>query len=174
MENTTIREADGSENDLPTYEKHLLSDQEGLFPASLNEWEVAVLEKEITREGSIAWYRNPSRPSQDSLGIIYNNNHEPQILRPDFIFFSQHPDGKITADIVDPHGTHLSDALPKLKGLALYAEEHLQAYRRIEAVAKINDDLRVLDLTDQRVREEIAKAQDAKSLYEGTYANVFC
>jgi len=50
----------------------------------------------------------------------------------------------VAADIVDPHGTQFSDALPKLHGLAKYAETHASIYRRIDAVAKVDDALRVL------------------------------
>ena len=57
---------------------------------------------------------------------------------------------------MDPHGTHFSDALPKLQGLARDAETHPKVYRRIEAVAEIGDKLRVLDLTDSAVRKEVA------------------
>ena len=65
-------------------------------------------------------------------------------------------DGKVVADIVDPHGLYLADALPKLQGLALYAEAHAKAYRRIESVAEIKGKLRVLDLTREDVRKAIA------------------
>lgn len=42
---------------------------------------------------------------------------------PDFLFFRQ-PTGRIVIDILDPHGSHLDDAVTKAKGLALYAKEH--------------------------------------------------
>lgn len=74
------------------------------------------------------------------------------------------------ADIVDPHGIHLADALPKLKGLALYAETHAKAYRRIESVAEIKGKLRVLDLKNEDVRKGIAEAIDAASLFTGKLA----
>jgi len=74
------------------------------------------------------------------------------------------------ADIVDPHGIHLADALPKLKGLALYAETHAKAYRRIESVAEIKGKLRVLDLKNEDVRKGIADANDAASLFTGKLA----
>ena len=73
---------------------------------------------------------------------------------------------------MEPHGTHFSDALPKLQGLAHYAETHPQVYRRIEAVAKIGEKLRVLGRpTDSTVRKAVAAAKDAKSLYEGAFAS---
>ena len=173
MEATTAREVDGSETPLPTYEHHLLCNENGLFPAEMNEWESNVLKTEMQRQGFQAWYRNPSRSSQDSLGIAYTDNSKVRIVRPDFIFFTTQPDGTIAADIVDPHGAFLSDALPKLQGLASYAEAHPNVYRRIEAVAMIGDKLRVLDLTVAEVRKSVANAKEAKSLYEGELANDF-
>jgi len=171
MEPTSAREPDGTVTPLPTYEHHLLCTDEGLFPAEMNDWEVEVLEVEMERQGFLAWYRNPSRSSQDSLGIAYIESDQPKILRPDFIFFSQQADGKIVADIVDPHGTQFSDALPKLQGLATYAEHHAQAYRRIEAVAKVGDKLRVLELTDPGIRSAVAAATNAKTLYTSELAS---
>jgi type III restriction enzyme len=172
MEATSVREADGSETPLPTYEHHLLCDETGQFPAEMNSWEIDVLQAEMKRKGLQAWYRNPSRSSQDSLGIAYtDDNNQVRIVRPDFIFFAVQSDGTIVADIVDPHGTQFSDALPKLQGLAKYAETHAGLYRRIETVAKIDDTLRVLDLTDATVRRAVADAKDAKSLYTGPHAN---
>ena len=171
MEATTAREIDGSETPLPTYKHHLLCDDDGVFPAEMNDWEREVLLAEMQRQGFCAWYRNPSRSSQDSLGVAYTDNNRVKILRPDFIFFSTQSDGSIAADIVDPHGIHFSDALPKLRGLARYAETHPQAYRRIESVAKIGDNLRVLDMTDPTVRKAVGDAKDAKSLYEGAFAS---
>jgi len=60
---------------------------------------------------------------------------------------------------VDAHSPHLSDALPKLRGLARYAETHETILRRIDAVAKVGDKLRVLDLTDSNVRRPIDHLQ---------------
>lgn len=86
------------------------------------------------------------------------------------LFFSQVA-GKIVVDIVDPHGTHLTDSMSKLKGLAKYAEIHYMHYRRIEAVAEINGKFKVLDLTEALVRLAILKEKSSKSLYEGSLAN---
>jgi hypothetical protein len=51
------------------------------------------------------------------LGIAYKNDDEIKIVRPDS-FFAELPNDRIAVDIVDPHGIYLSDALPKLQGLA--------------------------------------------------------
>jgi type III restriction enzyme len=93
LQPTTMREADGKEIKLPRYEKHLLCDGDGLFPEHFtSSWEEKVLLAELQRPGSIAWYRNPSRASQDSLGVIYEDGGENKIVRPDFIFFANRRD----------------------------------------------------------------------------------
>lgn len=167
---TAAREKDGSEVKLPTYEHHALCDEQSLFPAELDEWEIAVLKAEMQRKGFKCWYRNPNRPSQDSLGIAYKEADEYKVVRPDFLFFSEDDSGNIVVDIVDPHGTHFADALPKLQGLARYAETHGSDYRRVEAVAEINGKMRVLDLMRADVRAAVAAASSVASLYVGVFA----
>ena len=169
FEPTKAREADGSETVIPLYGQHLLCDEQGLYPAELQSWEQSVLKAEAERKGFQFWYRNPDRPSQDSLGIAYVEDDDTRIVRPDFIFFAER-DGETVADIIDPHGTHLADALPKLQGLARYAEAHAQVYRRIEAVAESNGKLRVLDLTLDEVRQVVMETSSAKALYKGAVA----
>lgn len=116
LQPTNAKDPNGTEVDLPRFEKHLLCDDEGLFPEHFtSSWEDKVVLAEFQRKGTLAWYRNPGRASQDSLGIVYEDGNENRILRPDFIFFAKQTDGTIAADIVDPHGHHLADALPKLK-----------------------------------------------------------
>jgi hypothetical protein len=132
--------------------------------------EKAVLKAETKRHDFRFWYRNPNRPTQDSLGIAYVDDDDTKIVRPDFLFFAQLQDGAIAVDVVDPHGIHLADALPKLQGLACHAEAHPEDFRRIEAVAETGGTLRVLDLTRAEVRRAIADASSAKSLYEGALA----
>lgn len=171
LQPTTAREADGTEVELPRFERHMLCDQDGLFPESFgSSWEAKVLSAELHRDGNVAWYRNPARASQDSLGLVYVDGDEPKIVRPDFIFFAQLSDGRIVADIVDPHGIQFSDALPKLNGLARYAEMNKEVFRRIEGIAEVGGKLRVLDLTEHSVRDGIQKATSAKALYESNLA----
>lgn len=170
MEATAVRNSDGSETSLPTYPKHLLCDERGMYPAELNEWEQAILTVESSRAGFKFWYRNPDRPAQESLGIAYEDGEDTKIVRPDFLFFVELADGTIAADIVDPHGTHFADSLPKLRGLARYVEEHAGVYRRVESVAKVGRNLRVLDLTRGEVRKAVSEAQNATTLFEGTSA----
>lgn len=162
------------ETALPAYKNHLLCDEQGNYPAVLNAWEMNVVETEMKRKGFCFWYRNPQQPGQSSLGIAYLSGEQYSIVRPDFIFFAMQADGTIVADIVDPHSLHLADALPKLQGLALYAETHAKVYRRIESVAEAMGKLRVLDLTREEVRKGIAAAKDAASLFTGELARDYC
>jgi len=170
MEMTAVRDAHGNATQFPAYKQHLLCDENGDYPAELNSWEKTVLASEMTRPGFRLWYRNPDRPSQDSLGIAYRKDQEVGIVRPDFLFFSETEDGALAVDIIDPHGIHLADALPKLQGMARYAEAHIQAFRRIETVCEIGGSLRKLDLIRKDVRDAVLAASSATSLYEGRIA----
>ena len=171
---TTAKEANGKEEALPRYDKHLLCDGDGKFPAAFDAtWERIVLETELERGECEAWYRNPARSSQDSLGVVYDEAGEAKIVRPDFIFFARADDGTVAADIVDPHGWHLADSLPKLRGLARYAEANGSLFRRIEAVAEIDGSFRRLDLKSGDTRDAISNAQSAKSAYAGPMATAY-
>ena len=126
----------------------------------------------MSRSGFQAWYRNPPRPSGDALAIAYQNAQDHWCrMCPDFLFF--HGDSEnIKASIVDPHGHHLADALPKLRGLAEFAATHGESFYRIESVARMkNGTLRVLDFKEPYIREAITEAEDAEVLYIGGGAN---
>ena len=166
----TKARVNGFESALPTYEHHLLCDTQGHYPAELNNWEVKVVETEMKRAGFGFWYRNPQQPGQSSLGVAYISSQQYGIVRPDFIFFATAADGTLVADLVDPHGLHLADALPKLRGLALYAETHANAYRRIESVAEVLGKLRVLDLKKEDVRRAIAAEAEPANVFKGPLA----
>ena len=165
LQMTTARKADGAEEPLPRFEKHLLCDEDGLFPEDFNSWEGKVVSDELNREGTIRWYRNPARASQDSLGVTYEDGSEAKILRPDFIFFARLRDGTVVADIVDPHGLQFGDALPKLKGLAKYAEENVGIFRRIEVFAEVDGKARVIDLTEPSARATVNSAANVRDVY---------
>ncbi|GAB3656288.1 DEAD/DEAH box helicase [Ramlibacter alkalitolerans] len=169
FEPTSLREND-KETALPVWKDHLLCDDNGNYPAMLNEWERTVLETESKRNGFTAWYRNPQQPGQSSLGVAYMEDGQYKIVRPDFIFFFRLNDGRVVADLVDPHGVHLADALPKLQGLAQYAKNHANAYRRIVSVALALGKLRMLDLTSEQVQLAIVSAKTAASLFAGPLA----
>lgn len=162
---------DGSPS--PMRRLHLLSNADGEFPVgSLNELELRVLDAELSRDSASGWYRNPARGSEDSVAIAYEDGDGSwRRLCPDFLFFHG-GDTNAKVSIVDPHGVHLADALPKLRGLASFAASADGAlYHRIEAITALKDgQLRVLDLTDEAVREEVARSDHAESLYQSNAA----
>lgn len=156
---------------LPVWDSHLLCDDAGKYPAELNEWERTVVETESAKPGFSFWYRNPQQPGQASLGIAYEKSEQYGIVRPDFLFFVEQ-DGMFVVDLIDPHGLHFSDALAKLQGLALYAANHSDVYRRIESIAQVkgNDKLRVLNLKRREVQDAIAVCQDPEVLFSSPLA----
>jgi len=164
---------DDEGNLLPTRSLHLMSKENGEFPIyKLNDWEIKVLDSEMADSDFSAWYRNPSRASDDALAIAYRDAQDNwRRMCPDFVFF--HGKGNdIRVSIVDPHGHHLADSIYKLQGLANFAAVYGDEFHRIEAVAKMEDEtLRVLDLKDNKVRDAIEAAKDAKSLYAGKEAS---
>ncbi|MDN5798375.1 MAG: type III restriction endonuclease subunit R, partial [Intrasporangium sp.] len=123
-------------------------------------------EREMDQPGFLAWYRNPGRASADSLAVAYKDGKGAwRRLCPDFVFFSGHEDD-VRVSIVDPHGFHLGDAMPKLRGLADFTEAYGDEFYRIEAIAQMKDrTLRVLDLKSPTARQAIREAQDAEALY---------
>jgi hypothetical protein len=168
-EGTKFREND-KVTPLPTWKNHLLCNEDGNFPAELNDWERKVVETESKRKGFSFWYRNPQQPGQSSLGIAYVHNEQYRIVRPDFLFFAEQ-NGEVVVDLVDPHGLQFADALPKLRGLATYAESHAGVYRRIESVAEVKGKLRVLNLTDDVVRKAVASSNDVEALFASSFGS---
>jgi type III restriction enzyme len=144
---------------------HLLSDTEGMFPVGkLGPEELQVVDTEIARGDLLGWYRNPTG-GRDSLSIAYQDKHgDWRTLRPDFVFFVNTAAG-VKANIVDPHGSWLPDALPKLRGLARFAEAYGDSFHRVEAISKVDGRLRVLDLTKPAIRSAVLRARDADNAY---------
>lgn len=173
LQPTVERKENGTEEALPLYDNHLLCDENGMFPALFNSWELEVLTKEAQRDDFLAWYRNPASASPESLGITYPEHGQESIMRPDFIFFTKGEDGAVQANIIDPHGQHLADSLPKLLGLANYAESRGSHFGRIEAVAKVAGVYRSLDLTVSDVRDAVRLGPSAKALFEGPKAKPY-
>ncbi|MFF1538455.1 DEAD/DEAH box helicase [Microbacterium sp. NPDC058269] len=169
---TKLRHPDGTEEDLPLFDMHVMSRADGKVPMHFtSSWEAKVLKAESDGVGFRGWYRNPDRATQDSLAIAYKDEVQDwRALRPDFVFFGTAHDGTVVADLVDPHGHHLTDALPKLRGLADFAERFSADFRRIESVAETDGKLRVLDITKASVRQAIRDASSAKALYQSDHA----
>lgn len=164
---------DGAVVPLPTRRLHLLADKNGDYPLApdLRKGERRVVDVELSEgRGTVAWYRNPGSASRDSLAIPYQlADGEWALMRPDFIFFTKEKD-EILPSIVDPHGDFLGDALPKLRGLADFAEEYGEQFKRIEALNYSGDMLRALDMRDNAVRAAVRAALSTSSLYAGEHA----
>ncbi len=160
---------DGQLRTAPTVDRHLMADENGVFPiGSLNEWEREVVGKELDRPETVGWYRNPPRQASDSVGIAYRDQGNWRSMHPDFIFFSE-VEGKVAPSIVDPHGHHLEDSVDKLKALARFAAEYGDEFHRIEALSKVKNKMRVVDMQDPTVREEV----EALDLPDGRTEEVY-
>jgi type III restriction enzyme len=161
-EKTATKDGDGEP--LPVFSGHIYSDAAGKFPAKLNEWEIKVVTTEIARPSFVAWYRNPQRPTANSLRIPYHNESGKwSSLQVDFLIISKRDNGTLGASIVDPHGDHLADAKSKLRALADFADAYGHHFLRIQSVAKVADGtLRILDLLDAKVRSAVRAFEGGK------------
>ncbi len=156
----------------PVSQWHLMSDGEGNFPlSSLNSWEQIIARAEVARPNIRGWYRNPSRPAVDSLGIAYrDDNGNWHSMHPDFVFFHE-VEGEVVASLVDPHGHHLDDAEIKLKALASFAATYGEFFHRIEALAEVDGHMKVIDMQIALVRDTVlASAETAIQMYRSSIA----
>ena len=146
------------------WQRHILSDADGLYRTELLAWEEHVLRTELDA-GVVAWYRNPAT-GRHSLQIPYTTADGIKGMAPDFIFVDRVA-GELRASLVDPHGTYLADAVDKLKGLAQYAAEHADAYHRIQSIALLDDEYLMLNHQDERTLAAIAgyDGNDARELF---------
>lgn len=146
------------------WDRHILSDANGIFRAELQGWEEHVLRAELAA-GALAWYRNPST-GRHSLQIPYVTSGGIRGLAVDFVFVHQVA-GELRASLIDPHGTHLADAVHKLKGLAEYAATHSADYHRIQSIALVDDTYLMLNHKDPAIRTAIADfdGTDSRDLF---------
>jgi hypothetical protein len=160
---------------LPVRENHVLSDERGCYPVGkLGGWEVTVVDREIGRASTLAWYRNPSSASKDAIQVPWHDGERWRSMQPDFVFFVKKTDGKVAPAIVDPHGHHLTDALAKLQALAEFAEEFTDDFVRVEAISKndkgdlgtaLKGKLMMLDLLNHNVRVGVRGSESAAAAY---------
>lgn len=148
------------------WKKHLLSAEDGTYPADLKGWEKTLLNLELGGDDLVAWYRNPTG-GDGAIRVPFPGDHRDQAMYPDFVFFHQTNFG-IKASIIDPHGYNYQDAAGKLKGMAWYAERHGEFFARIESVIQDTDGRLVsLDLKSTSVRVAIEAITSENVL--GTY-----
>ena len=148
------------------YPKHVVNDPvTHMAWFKFNDWEDAVVSHELKRPSVKAWFRNPSSGLADkSFSVEYRVDGGRRTLHPDFIFFEE-VDGEIRRAIVDPHGIHQADALPRLKGYARYVEEFGDDWSRIWCVSDYEGKAMYLDMKDPEVLSVIATAEDAYECY---------
>lgn len=142
--------------DDPAWDKHLYSTDKGVYhKAFTTTWEPDVLDMMLGNAATVGWYRNPERSSR-SISMPYEINSTLKPMYPDFIIFETTDQG-IRPSIIDPHGHHLGEAGPKLRGLGDYASKHGTDYARIVAVIKsAKDQFLGLDMKDETIRKALA------------------
>jgi len=153
-----------SENGTP-WPRHILADTNGIYREKFPPWEEHVLNRELSHPELLVWYRNPSS-SRSGLAIPYDTSAGISGCYPDFIFIEQ-VGSELRPSIIDPHGTHLQDAVDKLKGITDYAKEHGDEFHRIQSIAKIGDEYLMLNHKDPmtRVNIEVFDGNDASELF---------
>lgn len=140
----------------PKFPHHILQGEDGLCPLELNHAERLVVQVEFSRPRTLAFYRNPSNNSPQVFSIPYTAPGGRMSLRPDFIFFARDNEGIVWPTIVDPHGTHLSDVVPKLKGYVEYLREFPGIFRQVLSVGTLPDgEYRALNLLRNDVQDAI-------------------
>ena len=146
------------------WERHILSDGDGLYRTELLSWEEHVLRTELAA-GAVAWYRNPST-GRHSLQIPYITAEGIKGLAPDFVFVDEVA-GRLVASLVDPHGTQFQDAVDKLKGLSEYTASHATDYHRVQSIALVDDDYLMLNHKDPEIRAAITSfaGTDSRELF---------
>lgn len=149
------------------YPKHVVNDPKTHMAwFNLYESEDSVVMHELKNPNIICWYRNPvGKSTGQSLRIAYRLGDDRKTLHPDFIFFEK-VNGEEMPSIVDPHGLHLADTLPKLRGVAKYVEDFGDIFYRYWFVSDYKNQAMYLDMKDPDVRNVIAFAADAYECFE--------
>ena len=150
------------------YPKHIICDEEGWAYLKLNDLEKKVVETELDKPMTVAFYRNQSRNLNASLSIPYEINGEWENMYPDFIFFVKTKDS-IARVIVDPHGDWLGDSVAKLKGYVEYIKDFPDMFAQVIVVSDEGGEYRYLDLMMEPIQINIEnfEGSSAKELFTG-------
>lgn len=150
------------------YPRHIVQMEDGLCPLKLNDSEDLVVRRELGRDRVVAFYRNPSNCSQQVFSFPYKMTGGIRSCNPDFIFFVRDRKGSIRPAVVDPHGAHLDDTLPKLKGYVEYLREFPDVFLKVTFIGVVSDDeMYSLNLLRPDVQEAILafRGDTAKELF---------
>lgn len=159
------------------YPRHIVQKEDGLCPLDLNDMEQAIVNTELAKARTIAFYRNPSGSmSAKAFSIPYMSSVGRKALHPDFIFFVRDEQGDIRPSLVDPHAEFLGDTLAKLKGYVNYLRDFPDVFKQVLFVGDMgNKEYRVINLLRNDVQEAILSYTevDCKALFYGPYANTY-
>lgn len=159
------------------YPRHIVQKEDGLCPLELNDMEQAIVNTELSKARTVAFYRNPSGSmSAKAFSIPYMSSVGRKALHPDFIFFVRDAEGTVLPSLVDPHAEFLGDTLAKLKGYVGYLREFPNVFKQVLFVGDMgNKEYRVINLLRDDVQEAILSYTevDCKALFYGPYANTY-
>lgn len=159
------------------YPRHIVQKEDGLCPLDLNDMEQVIVNTELAKARTIAFYRNPSGSmSTKAFSIPYMSSVGRKALHPDFIFFVRDAEGSILPSLVDPHAEFLGDTLAKLRGYVSYLKEFPEVFKQVLFVGDMgNKEYRVINLLRDDVQEAILSYTevDCKALFYGPYANTY-
>ena len=145
------------------WDDHLYVDDEGIFHYEFrSSWEPQVLEEAMAAEGFLGWLRLEDRKDW-ALTIPYRAMGEIKPMYPDLLVFRQERN-RVVVDILDPHDPTREDWLPKVRGLAEYADKHWKSFGRIEASIVVKGAVHHLDLRVERNRKAALQAEGVRTL----------
>jgi type III restriction enzyme len=155
------------------WDRHIFVDENGKFHEDFvrSSWESAVITQELKNKSIVGWLRSVDRKPW-AVCAPYKRGPDWVGTYPDFILFRR-TEGRVIADIVDPHLLSDENAPARAGGLARYAEKHLVQYGRIDLVIVDGDTIRRLDLTDGPTRSKVLGVtthSHLKQLFEGAAA----
>ncbi len=141
--------------------------EDGQFVQDMTSWEETVMTTELQDPRVVAWLRNPSRKPW-SLCVVYASGTSYTPVYPDFVLFRKNDDGDLEPEIVDPHLLADPNVAPRAAGMALYAEEHKSAFRRIDLIVVDKaggvETIKRLNLLDTTTRQQVAQVTNPTHL----------
>lgn len=141
-------------------DKHIYVDKLGEFKIDLNGWEKDVVKTMLEKADVYAWLRNLDRKYW-SMCVPYEDGGKIIPMFPDFIFIRRQND-KYVFDLFDPHDSNKKDNVPKIKGLARYAEIYWTLFPRIGLIRKQKgkdkqERYYLLNVSNTSVRKKVLK-----------------
>lgn len=159
-----VHDTEGVRYELPTYTHHLTTDDAGVFPVAMTALETRLMMYENSRPGAVAWYRNPSRDQPEALSVAYANPKR-GTFQPTFLFFGTTPYSASMTALIDVLDQRAPDVSARLIALAMYADKYGKRFQRIESLALVDHEPRLLDLSDRKTREMLLAGQSLEEVY---------